>query len=114
VPNGPGRGAEFRVVLPCLHDVNGPTVSGETGASPIAAVVSRRVLVVDDNADIAETTALLLEMSGHVVRAAADGMQALACAAEFLPEIVLLDSVLPAYGYEVARRLRDAGNTRAR
>ena len=67
----------------------------------------RRVLVVDDNADIVETTTLLLAMSGHQVRSAKDGLQALQVATAFRPDVVLLDIGLPLMdGYEVARRLR--------
>jgi signal transduction histidine kinase len=49
ISEGPGRGAEFRVVLPCLLDADDARLGGETGASPLAAIVSRRILVVDDN-----------------------------------------------------------------
>ena len=66
-----------------------------------------RVLIVDDNADSAESMAVLLKMDGHAVRTAADGPGALAIAAEFAPQAVILDVGLPQMdGYEVARRLR--------
>lgn len=69
----------------------------------------RRVLVVDDNRDAADTLALLLELLGHEVATAHDGEQALVRGAEFGPEVVLLDIGLPGIsGYEVCRRLRDA------
>ena len=75
----------------------------ESGA-PAAA---RRVLVVDDNHDAADTLALLLDLLGHHTRTAHDGPQALQAAAEFRPEVVLLDIGLPGMnGYEVCRRLR--------
>jgi CheY-like chemotaxis protein len=62
---------------------------------------------VDDNADGLETLALLLELSGHQVRTAADGPAALAAAAAFRPDVVLMDIGLPGMdGYEVARLLR--------
>ena len=66
------------------------------------------MLVVDDNADSAESLALLLQMEGHDVRMAHDGPSALATAREHRPELVLLDIGLPAGmdGYEVARRMR--------
>jgi CheY-like chemotaxis protein len=75
---------------------------------PAAAGVARkRVLVVDDNQDSAESLALLLELYGHEVRTAFAGPSALETAGVFLPEIVLLDIGLPGMdGYEVARRLR--------
>ncbi len=66
-----------------------------------------RVLVVDDNWDIAESLAMLLELRRHRVRIAHNGPEALAAAAEFAPEVVLIDIGLPGMdGYELARRLR--------
>jgi two-component system CheB/CheR fusion protein len=65
------------------------------------------VLVVDDNRDAADTLALILELTGHAVRTAADGPAGLRAAAEFRPDVVLLDIGMPGMdGYEVARRLR--------
>lgn len=67
----------------------------------------RRVLVVDDNRDSAETIAMLVELWGHDVRVVHDGPAALAEAPGWQPEVVLLDIGLPGIdGYEVARRLR--------
>jgi two-component system OmpR family response regulator len=67
----------------------------------------RRVLVVEDNPDGAETLARLLRMSGHEVRTALDGPIALEIADAFRPEVVLLDIGLPGMsGYEVATLLR--------
>lgn len=68
----------------------------------------RRVLVVDDNLDIANLTALLLQDNGCEVEIAVDGPAALASAASFAPEVVFLDINLPGMdGFEVARRLRE-------
>jgi CheY-like chemotaxis protein len=67
----------------------------------------RRVLVVEDNPDGAETLAMLLRMRGHEVRTALDGPVALEIADAFRPEVVLLDIGLPGMsGYEVATLLR--------
>jgi CheY-like chemotaxis protein len=67
----------------------------------------RRVLVVDDNADAAESLGMLLEVRGNEVRIAYDGLEALEAAGDFHPEIVLLDIGMPKMsGYEVAKRLR--------
>ena len=67
----------------------------------------RRVLVVDDNVDAAESLALLLRMAGHEVRVAHDGLAALAAAEADPPDLVFLDIGMPVMdGYEVARRLR--------
>jgi CheY-like chemotaxis protein len=69
---------------------------------------SQRLLVVDDSPDGAETLATALRLRGYDVRTAADGPQALSLAAEFQPQIALLDIRLPAMdGYELAGRLRD-------
>jgi CheY-like chemotaxis protein len=73
-----------------------------------AAPMQRRVLVVDDNVDAAETLTMLLELLGHEARAAHDGASALALARDFRPEITFLDIGLPGMsGHEVARQFRD-------
>jgi CheY-like chemotaxis protein len=70
---------------------------------------SRRVLIVDDNKDSAESMAVLLRLHGHEVRLAYDGLSALEEAQDFRPELIFLDLDLPKMdGYEVARRLRPA------
>lgn len=74
----------------------------------------RRVLVVDDNADIANLTALLLEGYGCDVATALDGPSALEQAAASWPEVVFLDLNLPGMdGFEIARRLRAQQGDRA-
>lgn len=86
-----------------------PTYDSYAPAAPAAAAESgsRRVLVVEDNPDGLETLVALLEMLGHEVAGAADGRQALQRAAEFRPQVVLLDLGLPVMdGFEVARTLR--------
>jgi len=111
---GAGLGAQFRVRLPCLPADEAGALEEAATAGPALAAVRRRILVVEDNADVAETTMLLLTLSGHEVRAARDGLQALQFAAEFAPEVVLLDIGLPLMdGYEVARRLRQMPETAA-
>ncbi|MFO0609976.1 MAG: ATP-binding protein [Polyangiales bacterium] len=102
---GEGRGSEFVVRLPAIDaPADRPAVTDPRARD---AVGPRRVLVVDDNPDALETAALLLELLGHEVRAAANGVEALAVAAEFAPDLVLCDIGLPLMdGYEVARRLR--------
>jgi CheY-like chemotaxis protein len=70
----------------------------------------RRVLVVDDNHDSADTMAELVRIWGYEVRTAHDGPAALECARSFRPNVVLLDVGLPGMdGYELARRLRAEG-----
>jgi len=103
---GPGLGAQFRVTLPCLG-VAEPVAADDGDVRLSGAAVARRILVVDDNVDVVETTTMLLSLSGHAVRSAKDGLQALHAAAQFRPQVVLLDIGLPLMdGYEVARRLR--------
>ncbi|MGH8770048.1 MAG: CheR family methyltransferase, partial [Burkholderiales bacterium] len=101
---GLNQGSEFVVRLPVLR-------TGEARKSAPAeessAPAPRRILVVDDNVDAAESLALLLSMDGHDVRTAHDGPSALETASAFRPDAILLDIGLPAMsGYEVARRLR--------
>lgn len=72
-----------------------------------AATVARRVLIVDDNEDGAESLAMLLELEGHVTLQAHDGVRAIEAAERFRPDAVLLDVGLPRMnGYEVCRRIR--------
>jgi DNA-binding response OmpR family regulator len=70
---------------------------------------ARRVLVVDDNADAADSLAMLLQVRGDDVRVAYDGEEALFAEQEFMPDVLLLDIGMPKLsGYEVARRARAA------
>ncbi len=102
---GAGTGSEFVVRLPCLGLVRG----GEAVAvqAPARLPLNCRVLIVDDNQDAALSLATYLEMSGHEVRTAGDGGQALDVAEHFAPQAVVLDIGLPILdGYQVARQLR--------
>jgi PAS domain S-box-containing protein len=102
---GIGRGSEFTVRLPLLPELG--SVEPPTETTEERPVESRRVLVVDDNKDFAESLVMLLESMGHEARMAHRGEQALALADEFRPDVVFLDIGLPDLdGYEVARRLR--------
>jgi two-component system, chemotaxis family, CheB/CheR fusion protein len=74
-----------------------------------ADTTPRRILVVDDNVDSAESLALLLKLSGHDVRTEFDGASAVSAAASYSPDIILLDIGLPHLnGYEAAQRIRAA------
>jgi two-component system CheB/CheR fusion protein len=100
---GLGQGSTFIVRLPLLD--------AETHKAPQVAAdappVSRRVLVVDDNLDSADTLDMLITMAGHTVRVAHDGLSAVAVAGEFRPDVVLLDLGLPGKdGYAVINDLR--------
>ncbi|HEV2855762.1 MAG TPA: PAS domain S-box protein [Thermoanaerobaculia bacterium] len=105
---GLGRGSEFVIRLPLFAappSSEHPSLQDTERSLPSG---SRRVLVVDDNRDSVESMALLLQIWGHEIRTAYDGPEALAVAAEYRPDVVLLDIGLPGMnGYEVAQRLRE-------
>ena len=105
---GPGEGSDFVVRLPML-DAAPQTVARplprRDEAKPTCPV--RRILVVDDNEDAAESLAMLLRRDGSEVRTVYDGLEAVAAAQSFEPEVVLLDIGLPSLdGYDAARRIR--------
>jgi signal transduction histidine kinase/CheY-like chemotaxis protein len=111
--DGAGRGSEFRVHLPCIASVQGETPPGAPPLAPAHSSQGRRVLVVDDNADAAESIAAYLRLEGHVVKTATDGHEALACMQVFAPQVVVLDIGLPGIsGYDVAKKLRSDPTTR--
>ena len=67
----------------------------------------RRILVVDDNRDSADSLAILLELDGNQIRTAYDGIEAVEAAEDFRPDVVLLDLGLPRLdGYQAAQRIR--------
>ena len=107
---GEGQGSEFVVRLPVVSD---GANDSETSSQQAVAVAprqtnSRRILVVDDNHDSAESLGLLMRLMGHEVRTIYDGIKALEIAKEFRPRVVLLDIGLPGIsGYEVAHKLRE-------
>ena len=109
---GAGKGSVFRVRLPSISAVkqDAPAVSLSNPASQ--QVYGRRVLVVDDNVDAAESTAAFLRLEGHEVKTVSDGNEALASVRVFAPHVIVLDIGLPGLdGYAVARRLREQGDT---
>jgi signal transduction histidine kinase/CheY-like chemotaxis protein len=102
---GPGKGSEFIVRLPLLHAQDSETVPRR----PRSEVVSRRILLVEDNPDGRETLQLLLQVWGHRVDVAEDGKQGLQKALSRRPEVALVDIGLPEMdGYEVAQSMRAA------
>jgi PAS domain S-box-containing protein len=102
---GPGRGSEFVVHLPLAGVV--PAVASEATPSAPIEISGRRVLIVDDNADVVEVMAELLRLTGYQVAVALDAPEALRIAGRFQPEVAVLDIGLPVMdGYELARRLR--------
>ncbi len=104
---GPGQGSEFTVQLPI-------SVDRGAGSSDVAANLSSsasyrwRILVVDDNRDSADSLGIMLELMGHEIRTAHDGLAAIETAESFRPDIILLDIGLPRMsGYDVCSRLRE-------
>lgn len=101
---GTGQGSCFTITLP-LADSVAPDIP--VAATPAQTTSPLKVLVVDDNAASAQTTAWMLEALGHKPTIAYDGMQALSAAREVKPDAVLLDIGLPQLsGYDVCRMLR--------
>ncbi|HEX6528789.1 MAG TPA: response regulator, partial [Burkholderiales bacterium] len=110
--DGPGRGATFTVTLPCIAAVEPQRAAPQLVAQSSSEIYGRRVLVVDDNVDAAESTAAFLRLEGHEVKAVHDGLQALSSLKVFDPHVVVLDIGLPGLdGYAVARQLRSRGDT---
>jgi signal transduction histidine kinase/ActR/RegA family two-component response regulator len=102
---GIDKGSEFVVRLPISTGAN---ESQDRPGELVHDSEGRNVLVVDDNVDAAQSTAMLLRAWGHEVRIAYSGQEALHAAEASTPEIVLLDIGLPIInGYDVARRLRE-------
>jgi CheY-like chemotaxis protein len=103
VSPGLGRGSTFRIWLPVIE--RPASLSGDAAQAKPAP---RRVLIVDDNVDAADSLALVLALDGHVTQAAYSAREALRLVAEFQPELILLDIGLPEMdGYDVARRVRE-------
>jgi PAS domain S-box-containing protein len=103
---GKGSGSTFEVQIPLTGT---PPESEKSPSSPLLESVlrQRRVLVVEDNQDIRESTCELLSMAGFEVVGVASGSEALQNAPAYAPDVVLLDVGLPGLsGYDVARRLR--------
>jgi signal transduction histidine kinase/ActR/RegA family two-component response regulator len=108
--DGPGHGSEFTITLP----VDTAAVTREAQRAPNAGsspeVPRRRILVVDDLHESAQTLARMLRAIGQEVTTAHDGQAALTFVRDARPEVVFLDIAMPGMnGYEVARRIRANG-----
>jgi signal transduction histidine kinase/ActR/RegA family two-component response regulator len=104
--DGPGRGAVFTVRLPLVaappRPDQAPTVIGQ-GAGGMRS----RVLLVEDNEDSREMLRMALDMAGHEVHVAADGLSGIAMATALTPDVALIDVGLPGMdGYDVVRYIR--------
>ena len=109
---GLGRGSTFIIRLPARSndlsaDDDAPAGDAPSVAPAAAQAEARRVLVVDDNVDAAETLVMMMQLLGQTTQQAHDGKAALEVAARFKPQIVVMDIGLPGLsGYEVVRRMR--------
>jgi signal transduction histidine kinase/DNA-binding response OmpR family regulator len=102
--DGPGLGTEVVIRLPCISEV--VQHAGREAPRPPSRG-GKRILVVDDNADAAESIAVLMQIDGHEVKTVTDAMQALACLNTFAPQVAIIDIGLPSMnGYELAAGIR--------
>jgi PAS domain S-box-containing protein len=102
---GIAQGSTFVVRLPVLLDDKGFSEEADSRLDKDYPV--RRILIVDDNVDAADSLAMLLELENHIVKTSYGGHAAISLAADFLPEVILLDIGLPDInGYEIARKIR--------
>jgi PAS domain S-box-containing protein len=104
--DGPGAGSEFVVRLPVVAaGSKAANTKSPYRAEPVGA--ARRILIVDDNQDNAESLDMLLRLSGNETRMAGDGVEAVEKAGEFFPDVILLDIGLPRMnGYDTCRAIR--------
>jgi len=104
---GLDQGATFTVRLPlCSAEECARSAPLRADKQTIRSA-RRRVLIVDDNTDAADSLCALLQLSGHVAMSVYGGLEALERLAAFKPDVVLLDIGLPDLdGYEIARRIR--------
>jgi signal transduction histidine kinase/ActR/RegA family two-component response regulator len=104
---GVGKGSEFTVRLPILASLAGTVDARNEEKSSRHA--KRRIVVVDDLADAADSLAAMLAMMGHDTRTAYDGVEAVQAVAAFKPDVVFLDIGLPKMnGYDAARAIRSS------
>jgi CheY-like chemotaxis protein len=102
---GPGQGSEFVVRLPVSAD--DAAAAADEAAAGEAPHARLRVLVVDDQRDVADGVAMLLEALGHDARAVYDGAAALAASRAQPPHVIFVDIGMPGMtGYELARHIR--------
>ncbi|HEX6361687.1 MAG TPA: response regulator, partial [Albitalea sp.] len=100
---GPGRGSEFVLRLPAIE----PAATAAREAAPPAAAAARTVVVVEDNADLRGALRELLEMEGHRVHEAADGVEGVRQVLAVQPDLALVDVGLPLMdGHALARAVR--------
>ena len=102
---GPGHGSEFTIRLPIAAEAAPSQPPSPVDAPPPA--ISRRVLIVDDSDDGAESLSMLLQFAGHETWKAHDGVEGIQAAERIRPDVVLLDIGLPRMnGYDACREIR--------
>ncbi len=105
--DGPGTGSEFVIRLPVAHPAAGAG-SPDGGDAASRPAGRHRVLVVDDHADAAGSLGMMLQLMGHEVRTARDGLEGAETAAAWHPDAILLDIGMPRLnGYDACRRIRE-------
>lgn len=106
--DGEDQGSEFVIRWPLHEQQTEPGTDAAPPAMPHGSASPKRILVVDDMADIADSFARLLEVAGHEVLVAYDAQRALALARQHCPSVAFLDMAMPDMdGLELARRLRE-------
>jgi PAS domain S-box-containing protein len=104
---GLGKGSEFVISLPLLSKPEGVIVRQDGPIHEPVPAPHRRILVVDDHTDAADSLVQLLRVEGHDVRIARSGSEAILAATSDPPEVILLDLGMPGMdGYEAARWIR--------
>ena len=104
---GEGKGSEFAVRLPVAAGVVNESTPSDAEANRVETASARRILIVDDNADAADSLGQLLEMMGNEVLTAYDGESGIKAARGFKPDVVLCDIGMPKMnGYDTARSMR--------
>ena len=105
---GLNLGSEFRVRLPLIEPPTPSAAIDSAAPEPLAEFPGQKILIVDDNKAAADMLSIIVKMLGHKIRVASDGQQAVEVAAEFRPDVVLMDLGMPRMnGYDAARRIRE-------
>ena len=105
---GPGRGSTFTVRLPGALSVTDKRSDDQSTDEKATPAPRRRILVVDDNRDGASSLVMLLKIMGHETQTAHDGLEAVAVAETFKPDVILMDIGMPKLnGYDACRRIRE-------
>ena len=105
--DGLGKGSTFTVKLPRAAHEEAPRKAAPAEAPAAQASLGRRVLIVDDNLDAAETLAMMLDILGQQTQQAHDGHAAVTMAAEYKPDLIFMDIGLPGLsGHEAAQKIR--------